>query len=233
MKKILKWLDNYWYHNKWPTLIALFLIISIGIMTFQFIGKENYDLSIIYAGPFDPTPVQTASIEGEFGKMVKEDFNGDKKKNCQLNNFFLLTEEQLKEKQAEADKNGVYYYADPIQMNNNRQQFTNQVFAGEAIVCLLDPTWYDLLLEQKAFVPLDEILGEVPDYALDEYSVRLKDTAFAKYFTAFNAFPDDTVLCVRTLSTTTAFKNRKEAEEKYEYNKEFFVSLFEFSLGNE
>ncbi len=231
MKRIVKWLDNYWYHYKWPTLIVLFLSVSIGIMLFQYVGKEKIDISVIYAGPFDPTPNQTKSIESELAKLLGEDLNGDNKKNCQINDFFLLTEEQLKQKQAEAEKNGIYYHADPQQMNNNRQQFTNQVFAGEAIVCLLDPTWYDLLLEQQAFVPLSDVLDEVPEYAFDEYSVRLCDTPFAKYFTALQAFPEDTLLCLRTLSTTTAFKNREEAEKKYEENKEFFISLFEFSVG--
>ena len=141
-----------------------------------------------------------------------------------------MTDEQYEQKRKEYDARGEYYYVNPQNLANNRQQFSNQVFAGESIVCLLDPAWYEVLLEQKAFVPLAEVLDEVPDYACDEYCVRLCDTPFAKYFTAMQPFPEDTVLCLRTLSTATAFKNKDEAEKVYEFNKRFFVSLFEFEI---
>lgn len=232
MKKIIKWLDNYWYHYKWPTVIVGFLAVVITVMLVQYLGREQYDISIIYAGPMDPNPNQTLSIESELGKLVTVDFNGDGKRNCQINDFFLLTDKQYEEKEKEYDAKGEFFYASAQELSNSRQQFTNQVFAGEAVICLLDPAWYKLLLEQQAFVPLNEVLEEVPEYALDEYSVRLCDTAFAEYFTSMKAFPEDTVLCIRTLSTTTAFKNKKNAEKKYEYNKKFFVSLFDFSVVN-
>ena len=97
MKKIIKWLDNFWYHYKWPTLIIGFLVIAVSVMSVQYITRDRFDLSVVYAGPFDPTANQTRAIETELGKLIGEDFNGDNKKNCQLNEFFLLTDEQYVE----------------------------------------------------------------------------------------------------------------------------------------
>ena len=46
MSKFLKWLDNYWYHYKWHTIIvAFFLIIGI-ISTVQIFNRETYEDNI-------------------------------------------------------------------------------------------------------------------------------------------------------------------------------------------
>ena len=44
------WLDNFWYHYKWHSLIALFLVFAITVCTLQMCDKESYDIHILYAG---------------------------------------------------------------------------------------------------------------------------------------------------------------------------------------
>ena len=46
----LGWLDNYWYHYKWPTIGGLFLIVVLIVGLTQCISKEDEDLVVLYAG---------------------------------------------------------------------------------------------------------------------------------------------------------------------------------------
>lgn len=232
MKKLLKWLDNYWYHYKWPTVITAALAIIIVIMAAQFVGRDKFDLSILYAGPLDITPNQTRDVENETAKLLAEDLNGDGKKNCQLASFYLLTEEQISAVQAEYDEREELYFVNRSELASTRQKFTNQISAGDASVMLLDPYWYETLKKQDLIVPLNEILDSVPDYAQDEYSVRFADTPFAKFFTATQVFPDDTVLCLRRMPITSAFTGKSSAEKQYGCSKELFRAFVGFSVEN-
>ena len=228
MQKFIKWLDNYWYHYKWVTIIVAFFVITGAIMTFQYITRDKYDISVIYAGPFDPDANQTRNIETELSKIVTDDYNNDGKTNCQLNDFFLLTDEQIDEKSKQAEEQGEYYIPNKTELSNTQQQFTNQVMAGQASICLLDPYWYELLKEQNAFVKISEIYPENTLTLYDDYSVKLKDTVLWSSM-AMADFPEDTLVCFRNLSTTTAFKGKKSAENEYEFNKKCFINLLKLS----
>ena len=62
MKKVWKWLDNFWYHHKWKTIIIAafaFMFITLGT---QFAGKSNPDIKILYAGPLYFTPNQSQAV---------------------------------------------------------------------------------------------------------------------------------------------------------------------------
>lgn len=39
--------QNYWYHYKWPTLAALFIIVSVAVLSFQMLTKDRYDYTLI------------------------------------------------------------------------------------------------------------------------------------------------------------------------------------------
>ena len=228
MKKFLKWLDNYWYHYKWPTIIGVFTAVFVVIMAVQFFTREEFDVTVVYAGPVQPTANQIRDVESEFAKIMPGDRNGDNKKNCQLTDFYLLTEEQIEEKNAEAASDTDAYYVNRNAVQSAKEQFVNQVSAGESSICLLDPAWYDLLQKQGIIVPLGEVLGAVPDYALDDYGVRLADTPFGKFYGALQIFPEDTVLCLLRLSEASAFGNKSAAEERFEFDKSVFRAMIEF-----
>ena len=70
------WLENYWYHYKWHTIIALFLVITVGVSVTQCAAKPNYDQSaVLYC---DRTVMENTALalEGELTKRAT-DLNGD------------------------------------------------------------------------------------------------------------------------------------------------------------
>ena len=231
MKKILKWLENYWYHYKWITVIVAFFAVAVLIMTAQFFTRDKYDAMILYTGPRIPNANQTLEIESAFEDVLTEDFDGNGKREVTLNSMFLMTDEQLKDDRYTHDENGNTLYINTKDMVTTKQQFTTQIFVGEALICLLDPAWYDLVAKKDAFVPLNELVEEVPENTYDDCALYLRDTGFGEYFTALNTLPEDTLICFRRMSSTSGLKNEKKEEERYEFNKRFFVELIEFNIG--
>ena len=77
---------------------------------------------------------------------------------------------------------------------------------------------------------LSDVLGSKPDYAIDDYGVLLSDTNFAQYFKVFARLPEDTVLCMRTISTISIFTGREKTEEKWNWNAEMMRDLFAFEF---
>ena len=45
-----KWLENYWYHYKWHTLISGAAIILVAVLIVQLAAKVNYDALFMYVG---------------------------------------------------------------------------------------------------------------------------------------------------------------------------------------
>lgn len=80
LRKIFKWLDNFWYHYKWVTLVTAFFTVTLSIIIIQMITKTNPDSNILYGGPAVLTANQTKEIENAFNALLPEDFNGDGEK---------------------------------------------------------------------------------------------------------------------------------------------------------
>lgn len=231
MSKIIKWLENYWYHYKWVTIIVVFFAVAVIIMTAQFFTRDKYDAMILYTGPVIPTANQTRDIETAFEDVMTEDYDGNGSREIALNALFLMTDEQLKDDKYRYDENGAPIYINTRDMVTTKQQFTTQIFVGDALICLLDPAWYKLVAKQDAFVPLDELVESVPENAYDECALYLRDTGFGSYFTALNALPEDTLICFRRMSSASDIKDDKKENKRYEFNKRFFVELIEFNIG--
>ena len=231
-KKVFKWLDNYWYHYKWVTVITLFFIIMGIILISQMINREESDINILYTGPHIFEVGEKNSVESAFCQIMPNDFNGDGKKLTQVADMTAYTDEQMLEAMEQAEKEGKTLIISNYAFEMVKSRFSQEVFAGESVICLLDRVWYDMVLENDGFVPLSEVLGYKPEYAFDDYGVFLKDTEFGQYFTALDALPDDTILCMRRISSASVFTGVKNVEKKYEYHRQMFIAIFSFTAPN-
>ena len=228
MEKMKKWFSNYWYHYKWVTIIVLFFATVFGIGVYQMATKDTYDINILYTGPILMNQDQTKGIEDAFASVLPRDFNDDDEKSVLVNRITVLSDEQLAAKQEEAKKEGDKVYYDLKTRKDSISQVTTLFATGETTICLMDPYMYNMYLAQDAFVSLEEVLGEVPDYARDAYSVKLLDTPFGQYFDALQVLPEDTVLCIRKAAVFSG-SSKKKANRQYEFDKEVFEAIFAFT----
>ena len=160
---------------------------------------------------------------------MPRDYNGDGEKTVIVANLTVMTDEQLKQAmEAASRKTGPAIVLSQYSGAQMDRAFSQEIFAGESVICLLDPSKYEMVKKQDGFLPLAEALGYKPDIAFDDYGMYLKDTEIGQYFELFSRFPEDTILCIRRLSTASVFTGIKKAEQSYEYHLDYFKRLVEF-----
>lgn len=231
LRKIFKWLGNFWYHYKWVTLVTAFFTVTLSIIIIQMITKTNPDSNILYGGPAVLTANQTKEIENAFNALLPEDFNGDGEKITSLQAITLMTKEQIAKAEAEAAENSSVFVYNPQSLENNKTSFSTQLFSGEYVICLIDPEQYKNAYKAGGFAPLSELFGEnnIPEYAYDDCALLLSETNFSKFFTAMSVFPDDTLICVRKMSSVSAIKGKSKAEREYNNQLRLFYSIIAFT----
>ena len=228
MGKVIKWLDNYWYHYKWHTIIAAFFGIFLIFATGQMLKKDKYDVNLLYAGPAVISASYHDAIKYSVAQVM-DDYNGDGKKSVSLYDMTILSPEQLEEARKEAETDGGLMYSGNTTLLT-MQQFNSEMVAGDSVICLLDPYMYKDVYSIGGFRKLEEVLGYTPESAIDDCGVRLSDTDFGKFFTGINWLPEDTVMCVKVISSAKNMKGGSKEEKRYEQNLELFRAIMDFKI---
>ncbi len=220
-KDLGKKLDNFWYHYKIQTIIALVLIVTLVICTVQLITRERHDYCILYAGPA-VLAVQDVTYMKDAFEDVGADFDGNGEVVVTFDDIVILSPEE----QEAASADGAVF--NPQFAQQSMTEYYQQIFGGDSVVCLLSPYMYEIVHEADGFLPLAEVLDSVPDAAYDECAVVLANTDFGQYFNGINDLPEDTLICVRRLSTMAKFKGEKKTREAHEASLELFRQVVAF-----
>ncbi len=219
-----KWIENYWYHYKWVTIVAAFFLVVFIICTVQMCTKKKNDLILVYAGRNQLSVAECEDICKVFEAYCPEDFDGDGEKSISISAYCIMSEEQIKEAQAQTDAAGDHVFIDKSYNSSQYDTYYNYISTGESSVLLLDAWLFESLVAHDRVAPLEEMLGYTPDGAVNEYGVRLGDTdMYENYGVIKNLLPEDTVVCI--LRPYVAGKSSKE--KLYEREKQMFVSLVE------
>ena len=235
--KAFKKLDNFWYHHKWKVIIISFFVIVALICTLQMCERENSDIYIMYAGPYKFGQTDARSFKQAMSAVV-HDNNGDGLGKAELVDLYILSDEQIEGKKAELganeDVDGVIVVNYEM-FASNYEAFEQHMWAGDTVICLLDPHLYESVYVEgddgekiSGFVKLSDVLGYTPEKAYDEYSIRIKDTPLGEYFTILQNLDDDTLLCVREMSSMSSLWNQKRTKEYHAYCLDVFRAIFAF-----
>ena len=219
-------LENYWYHYKWRTIIAVFLLLVITVSVVQCATREDTDICIMYLGPLNIARVEEPQIRAAVKQVLREDLQ---KENYTVTILDILyTNDKIAERYRQE---GLYF--DPATNGDAVSRFDTEVIAGDSIIFMVDRQQYTVAKQNGAFVKLSEILDKVPDYAIDEYGIRLKDTDFGKYFPCFADFDEDIILCAKAKSDVSFFFLRKKNEDLYERHYKVFADIIAFKMPEE
>ncbi|MGN1048153.1 MAG: hypothetical protein ACI4QZ_06055 [Eubacteriales bacterium] len=227
--RFLRFIDNYWYHHKWAIIGITFALIVILICTLQMCEGEKEDLSVVYAGP-DSFMVgdRLTNIHAALKTVLPEDYNGDGTKHVEWISYYVMSDEEIKYHQSEAEKIGEEYYYNSAVISENLKNFQNIIVSGEYSLCFLSPYLYEMVKRENGFTPLSEIFDEVPDAAVDEYGVRLSETEFGKYFPGISELPEDTVICLRRVGGIGALLRKSKNEKENAQSAELFRAIVAF-----
>ncbi len=224
--------ENFWYHHKWKTIIIGFFAMLLIVCFAQMETQDKADVYFMYAGPGFLTANEARRMQDAV-KQIMPDYNEDGEKGVFLADFNYLSEEQIARKRAQAEEEGVDLIFDNYGNANVYEQYEMEVIAGESVIYILDPGLYENVKKAGGLMPLSEVLEEVPAEAVDETGIRLADLKFARFFTAMDVFPEDSVLCIRRVSTMSVFKGKKKTERIHAYHTDLFrkIVTFEFPEG--
>ena len=220
--KAYKWLDNFWYHYKWHTIIITFLVVVITVCTIQSFKTVKYDMKILYAGSKHLESHEVENIQEIFNGLVPEDVNDDGEIALAVNKYYILSEEQLKE----ADKN-----YDANRNSNDYDNFHSYMQTGDASIMLLEKWLYDEMPD-GSLCKLSELFGDnLPKGAIDEYGVRLGDTDIYHAYPALQKLPEDTVICLQ-VPLYHEKKLKKSTQKLYEIEKSTLVAFLTYSFDS-
>ena len=215
-------LKDFWFYYKWYILIVLFFVTVFSVLIVQSVTKEKFDVRILYAGPAVLTDTQRESIKEAFSQQVDADYNGDGKKSAELFDLILMNNDELL---AMYEKGVSDYFLNPTVIKDNKETLSVNAMAGDYIIFMIDVEYYKTLHDNGVFIPLGE-LGITEGQKYDECAIYLNSLDIAKFYTALNVFPADTLICVRRISATSSNKTVKLWED----NKNYFKLITDFKL---
>ncbi|MBQ8837275.1 MAG: hypothetical protein IJ002_07205 [Clostridia bacterium] len=231
--------DNFWYHNKWKVIIIGFFVIVFIICAFQYCSREEQDIYIMYAGPKSLGQSYARSVKSALSEVVP-DRNGDGRGSAEIVELWVASDEQIAAGKAELEEDGEVAVVNYDALSSNYEAFEQHMWAGDTIICLLDPTLYSTVYVEgddgqmeSGFMKLADVLGYTPEGAYDEYSIRIKDTPLGQYFTILQDIDTDSepvLLCIRKKSSLASIFNQKETNEYHEYCTNVFKAIFEFEM---
>ncbi len=218
-------LDNFWYHYKWHTLIALFFVVLITVCTVQMCGKQGYDVYVMYAGDVSVSRTTDDGTDPMYPTMQQAllpfaaDRDGDGDVKIALNTLYILSNEEIEEENRRREElsevTGVKY--DPVNVGHVKENLTvfqSDIRVSDYYLCVLSPTMYRLSRESADGTPIYAPLASYVEgtqaqlYASD--AVLLSSTALADA-PVFCDLPEDTVICLRALSEVSG-KNARSRE---------------------
>lgn len=200
--KFLKWLDNFWYHNKWKTIICLFLAVVLTVCIVQLVQKEDYDACIMYVG------ASTNGISKSIETQLEALMGGEQ---CNIN-FSRLTYDPDNNLASEANVTA-------------QKQLANMIVMPYYIY-IMDKEVYELYKNSGAFVPLSDIYdGALPEFVNDDFSLVYSETEFSKTHTDDDAIPSDAVIVLKVKPYSWNKKTAAKEEAKYNTHKELFKKI--------
>lgn len=204
-----KWLENYWYHYKWATIISAFFITVAVICIVQIASKKNYNIYIRYVGDSVITGTQYDDMTGALEKIV----SGDKKDSVNFAQVAYISDEDNPYKN---EKNAV------------ARETLSSMLVQPYYIYIMDMTAYNDYKDSGVFAPLSSIFEEdVTDISYDEYALYLSKTEFLKNAPGMEWVEEDTVIVIKIVPYDSVFTGKKSKSElaSFDIHKEFLRSM--------
>lgn len=217
-RPFFRFLDNFWYHYKWQTLIVLVLVIFLSVSVAQCAKKQSYDLYVLYAGPYEIS----GTAEGELSEREEminalatyaPDRDGNGQKSVAFEPLYVLTDEA----KSTADVN-------VSRLSEDTEILSSELLYSNYYICFLSENVYKSRQNQDLFVKFADYSANESLESVDAYAVRLSSLRIST-LPGFDALPDDTVVVLRKLSEVAQKTNGVKNKEIYAAAETAFSAL--------
>ena len=208
-KSFLKWVDNFWYHNKAAVIIGFFVITGLLIGLTQLISKKSPDVFIYYVGHGKLSDVASDEFKDQMEYYFASDYNGDGHVTVDYKEdaFVMVHTEE-----------GDRYVYDPSAQMTETQRFNLELGMGDCVVYIMEPAFFNANTDYIA--DLEDILGYLPKNQISGKGIKVSDLK-AYRNTALHRYPSDYVICM-------AVQKKGFTDEYYNGNAQFFRNLVEY-----
>ena len=180
--KFLQWLDNYWYHYKWHTIIIGFLLLVVIVSTAQCASVEKTDVTVAFCGNAALGEAEMNGLSKVLGDVCPTDVDGNGDKTVALGQFSIFSEEQLTQNFTYLDPETGEYKLDKNGFNSAKSHNTdriktlqNYIMTGDCAIYLVSDYVYTEFFHNKVQV---------------DGKILLKDTSLYQSFDAVRQLPD-------------------------------------------
>lgn len=226
--RVLKWLDNFWYHYKWHTIIITFFVAVFTVGLVQLLTRPAYDTMIVCAGGVMLTEEEIEELNRLMVKRCPEDFNKDGEILINFVNYQAYSNEELQKEKEAAEARGEQVILNGSYYAKEHDNFIFFTQTGEGAVCIVSPYLYENLSieERLRAIPAMYEAGELPTgVTADGNGVVLGQTDLYTYSPAIQALPQNWIICL--LKPTL-----NADEEDYARSEQFFRALIEYRVEN-
>ena len=228
-------LENFWYHYKWHSLVALFLVFTIVVCSLQMCERDSYDIYITYAGGKEISRTASDGDVAEYAAFVSAfaslgcDYDGDGVSSVAFSSLFILSDEEIDEIEEELG-----YEVNYTLMENDKKILSDRMvmLSDDYYVCLFAPHIYEKYKkvgDVSMFSPLSSYIpegGEVEFYAPDAVKLSSLD---AYTLPALSTLPEDTLVCLRAKSAISSHFNSTHTNEAFARAEEYIKTFFAYS----
>jgi len=213
----LKWVDNFWYHNKAAVVIGFFAAIIVIVCSVQWFSKKDPDVFIYFVGHGKLSAGAAEEFVEDMELYFADDYNGDGHVVVDYKEDAFIMEQT-------PDGNR-YVSGDPnsnVQFNKT-QRFALElgVMTGDCVIYIMEPAFFHANTQYIA--DLEDVLGYVPESAIKGKGIPLSKLKAYKNL-SLNRYPSDYIICM-------ARKKDIFTDEYYNGNAKFFKNLIEYNVN--
>ena len=213
MSKFLKWLDNYWYHYKWHTIIVTFFLVIGIISTVQIFNKESYDAYVMYVGGQDIPDTQYYDILQSL-KAVSSDYDANKEHKINFAKSAFISDPE----------NNM-----ASMINAPTIQNLSTLVVQPYYIYLMDVEVYKLYKDSGVFYSISKIIKDVPeDWYYDETAVYFDKTDYANSFAGVDDLGENTLLVIKIIPPVPSKRVAKAEQEAYENHLDMLKNILSY-----
>ncbi len=195
-KTLKEKISNFWYHYKWHSIVAVFIIIAILICSLQFCSKESYDIYILYAGSKQIGKTSSDSDVPEIVtvmtalKAVTDDFDGDGEKSISFQNYYYLSNEE-----ASTLGENINYSL----LTQDKKTLESVIEHSEYYLLFISPAVYEQYKGEdgRMFSYLTEFKAQNQNAEYyNDSAIKLSSLDFYS-LPGISSLPDDTLICIK------------------------------------
>lgn len=221
--------QNFWYHYKWHSVVALFLIVTILICSLQLCGRTKYDTYILYAGSksigrtaADGDVAEIATVISSL-KRVSEDFDENGEVGVNFTNLYYLT----------ADELGKTENVNDALLTSDQKTLSSIMGHSEYYLMFISVGVYEQyhkVGEEELFIDLSSYSAYNSDAQYYAPNAIYLSSIDASRLPGLSGLPEDTLICVRQPGVM-ADKSR-EHQEYFENAKKVLINILSLEIPN-